>query len=66
MPIEVRELVIKATVAQETTAGDALQPATNNAVTPNEEMINSCVEKVLAILKDKIEASSQKPGVRSM
>lgn len=55
MPIEVRELVIKATVTQETTAGDALQPATNNAVTPNEEMINSCVEKVLAILKDKIE-----------
>ncbi|WP_193311776.1 DUF5908 family protein [Agriterribacter humi] len=55
MPIEVRELVIKATVTQETTAGDALQPTTNNAVTPNEEMINSCVEKVLAILKDKIE-----------
>ncbi|HTN06772.1 DUF5908 family protein [Agriterribacter sp.] len=55
MPIEVRELVIKATVMQETATGGVQQPATNNAVTPGEEMINSCVEKVLAILKDKTE-----------
>ncbi len=55
MPIEVRELVIKATVTQEATTGGAQQPATSNAVTPNEEMINSCVEKVLAVLKDKME-----------
>ncbi|HRQ50880.1 MAG TPA: DUF5908 family protein [Agriterribacter sp.] len=55
MPIEIRELVIKATVTQEETAEGAQQPATGNAVTPGEEMINSCVEKVLAILKDKTE-----------
>ena len=56
MPIEIRELVIKATVTQESGAGSSAPVgATNNAVTPSEETINTCVEKILEILKDKME-----------
>lgn len=58
MPIEIRELVIKATVVQEgnTGAGAAsVGSSTDNNVSPNEEMIKTCVEKVLEILKDKNE-----------
>ncbi len=55
MPIEIRELVIKATITQEGQSGKTSQAGTNNAVTPQEEIINTCVEKVLEILKDKME-----------
>ena len=56
MPIEVRELVIKATVTQEPGSGAAPGDTTsNNSVTDKEEIINTCVEKVLDILKEKME-----------
>jgi len=56
MPIEIRELVIKATVAAESGPGTSpSSAATNNAVSPPEEIINTCVEKILDILKDKME-----------
>lgn len=55
MPIEVRELIIKATVTQEGSTGANVTPSsnTNNNVSANEEIITACVEKVLKILKDK-------------
>lgn len=55
MPIEVRELVIKATVAPEGTGGAVSVPSenTNNNVSANEEIITACVEKILEILKEK-------------
>jgi Family of unknown function (DUF5908) len=56
MPIEVRELVIKATVTQEGTAATgARSAASNNSVSAPEEIINTCVERVLEILRDKME-----------
>lgn len=56
MPIEIRELVIKATVVQDSSQGPgATTSSVNNAVSPNEEMINICVERVLEIIKDKKE-----------
>lgn len=52
MPVEVRELIIKATINQE--------PASASAATAHqadgqgqEEIIKICVEKVLEIIKDK-------------
>lgn len=54
MPIEIRELVIKATITQDGQQGTA-PSANNNAVSSQEEIINTCVEKVLAIVKDKME-----------
>ncbi len=57
MPIEIRELVIKATVADGNTGsvGIGSSVSSGNAVNVNEEVINACVEKILEILKDKNE-----------
>ena len=54
MPIEVRELVIKAVVTQDGAngaSGDAPQSNSNS----QEEIIQACVEKVMDILKEKNE-----------
>lgn len=54
MPIEVRELIIKATIAQETNAGNTAASGGNTNPASNvEDIINACVEKLLEILKDK-------------
>ncbi len=56
MPVEIRELVIKATVEQNGAgaSGAASSSAGSNS-SPGEDMIKTCVEKVLEILKDKNE-----------
>jgi hypothetical protein len=59
MPIEIRQLVIKATV----TPGDGSQASGSSAgtsgddnnVSRQEEIISACVEKIMAILKEKHE-----------
>jgi hypothetical protein len=54
MPVEVRELIIKATVVPEKeSTGAASGGSTDNNVSPTEQLISTCVEKVLEILKDK-------------
>jgi hypothetical protein len=54
MPIEIRELVIKATVAQgEEPAGST--SSSDGSANQKEEIINECVETVLQILKEKHE-----------
>lgn len=56
MPIEIRELVIKATITQDGQQGqNNSQGGNNNSVSPAEEIINTCVEKILEVLKDKME-----------
>lgn len=52
MPLEIRELIIKATVGD-----DSGQPARadNEGDGANEAVLNEVVEKVLAILKEKSE-----------
>ena len=57
MPIEIRELIIKATVQQDgqntrTAAGTA---ASNNNVSPAEEVINQCIEKINESIKERNE-----------
>lgn len=59
MPIEIRELVIKATVAP-TGASQAAGSAggtsgDDNNVSGQEGIINACVEKIMEILKEKHE-----------
>jgi hypothetical protein len=51
MPVEVRELVIKATISQEGSSGASAITTTNSE--GNEELIKICVEKVLEIINDK-------------
>ena len=56
MPIEVRELVIKATVSEDGAGGtQGNSTATGAEGTPSEQMINTCVERILEILKEKNE-----------
>ena len=57
MPIEIRELVIKATIVQDGPSAErgGSHAGQNNGVTASEELINTCVEKVLEILKEKNE-----------
>jgi hypothetical protein len=53
MPIEIRELVIRATITEDNTSASAGQSGDTNGSTPNQELINLCVEKVIEILKEK-------------
>jgi hypothetical protein len=56
MSIEIRELIIKATVVHEGGGSEAASSGAgsgNNDTSPNEELIKTCVEKVLEIIKDK-------------
>lgn len=57
MPIEIRELVIRATVNQsgESGKGASGPSQSNNNISASEEIINTCVEKIIGILKDKYE-----------
>jgi hypothetical protein len=55
MPIEIRELVIKATVAQEGEEPAGSTSSSDSSANQKEEIINECVEAVLQILKEKHE-----------
>lgn len=55
MPIEVREMVIKATVVPDAAASSGSSDAGSSSGGNNEEMVQLCVEKVLEILKEKDE-----------
>jgi hypothetical protein len=52
MPIEVRELVIKATVTQDSNGGST-PPHGSGPGSANQELIKACVEKVMEIIKGK-------------
>ena len=53
MPIEIRELVIKASVGQEGQGSGNAPSAANSG--SSDEVIKACVEKVMEILKEKNE-----------
>jgi hypothetical protein len=57
MPIEIRELVIKATVQQDTgSPGKGTPPPEqNNNVGNNEMLIQSCINRITEIIKNKYE-----------
>ncbi|MDB4582344.1 DUF5908 family protein [Draconibacterium sp.] len=54
MPVEIRELIIKAVVTSDCTGND--DSGTNGGCTDEKEiLIAECIEKILEILKDKEE-----------
>ena len=56
MPVEVRELVIKATFTKDGAPGGKSPDTTsNNAVTPNQELASVLLERMLAIHHSKNE-----------
>jgi len=60
MAIEIRELIIKASVSHGAAgagaaAGDPSAGSGNNGVAPGDELVAACVERILEILKEKHE-----------
>jgi hypothetical protein len=55
MPVEVRELVIRATITGEDKQGSSGGSAADGQAAPNEELIKICVDKILEILKERHE-----------
>lgn len=57
MPVEIRELVIKATVVQDNASGSAKNDdsASTGNMPANEGIINICIEKMIETEKDKKE-----------
>jgi hypothetical protein len=58
MPIEIRELVIKAVVQQDRGSGAGAAPGAaqgDNDSKPDEEMLNKCLDKIAEILKERHE-----------
>ena len=58
MPIEVRELIIKAVVQQDQgsgAGGAASSSSGHNDSNPSEELLNKCLDKITEILKERHE-----------
>ncbi|WP_343671763.1 DUF5908 family protein [Chitinophaga sp.] len=59
MPIEIRELVIKATVTDDAAGGGGNAGKSgsgdNNSVSPGEEMIKDTLDKIMDAIKDRNE-----------
>ncbi|MDH7460651.1 DUF5908 family protein [Chitinophagaceae bacterium 26-R-25] len=59
MPIEIRELIIRANIVQEDNNNNASATSTtqdnNDATSHLEDLVNKCVEKILENLKNKNE-----------
>lgn len=58
MPIEIRELVIKATITDDAAAGSSGAGSAggdNNNVSPGEEMIKDTLDKIMDAIKDRNE-----------
>ena len=57
MPLEIKELNIKVTVAEpkESNAGTRVNSLEHSSAMPTAELIDICVERVLAVLKNKRE-----------
>lgn len=56
MPIEIREIVIRATVNEQGGMGGGASPASTAAATPaaaGGDVIQECVEQVMQIIQDK-------------
>ena len=55
MPLEIRELVIKASVSDGDQGTSSASSETNDTGGDQTALINACVEQVLMILKEKAE-----------
>lgn len=55
MPLEIKELVIRAKVSEQTTAPGRNGAASQGVQANKEEIVSACVEQVLEILQSKKE-----------
>lgn len=55
MPVEIRELIIRANVGNPNQGGSNNSTATDQEAVPKEEIIKECVGQVMDIIKEKNE-----------
>ena len=55
MPVEIRELIVKASVGNPNQGGSNNSTATDQEAAPKEEIIRECVSQVMDIINDKNE-----------
>ncbi len=55
MPVEIRELIIKATVGNPNQGGSNNSAANDHEAVPKEEIIKECISQVMDIVKEKNE-----------
>jgi hypothetical protein len=55
MPVEIRELIIKASIAGESGSGGSAAAVPANEVSPGQELFNALIEKIIEIEKDRKE-----------
>jgi hypothetical protein len=55
MPVEIRELIIRATVGNPNQGGSNNSTATDQEAAPREEIIKECVGQVMDIIQKKNE-----------
>lgn len=55
MPVEIRELIVKATVGNPNQGGSNNSTSTEQDAVPKEEIIKECVQQVMEIVNDKNE-----------
>ena len=55
MPVEIRELVIRATVEEAASANGSATSTGKGNISSGEEIIKVCVDRVLEIIKEKME-----------
>ncbi|MBS1663838.1 MAG: hypothetical protein JST68_22525 [Bacteroidetes bacterium] len=53
MPVEIRELVIRATVTEDGRTGNSKPDASSGDSTSPEQLVKICVDKILEILKEQ-------------
>ncbi|WP_431214078.1 DUF5908 family protein [Puia sp. P3] len=53
MPVEIRELVIRATVTEDGKSGSPAPAAGSGDVQSPEQIVKLCVDRILEILKEK-------------
>jgi hypothetical protein len=53
MPVEIRELIIRATVTEDGKSGGSAPAAASGDSSSPEQLVKICVDKILEILKDK-------------
>ncbi|MBV9962689.1 MAG: hypothetical protein JO072_10615 [Parafilimonas sp.] len=55
MPVEIRELIVRATVGNPNQGGSNNSTATDQEAAPKEEIIKECINQIMEIIKDKNE-----------
>lgn len=55
MPVEIRELIIRASVGNPNQGGSNNSTATDQEAAPKEEIIKECISQVMDIIKEKNE-----------